>query len=484
MVPPMSNISADQPITKTESTKTENSKIQSTAFTCSPAKPTAIDGKIYTRRTQGFFQRLRRHSGIPLLLLFLLLPWFSIDGRPALLIDLPLLKVHLLWMTFWPQDGILLTVLLITAVLLLFAITVAVGRIWCGFTCPQTVWTLIFIWVEDRCEGDRQQRIKLDQAPWDRNKLLRKVTKHLLWLLISLLTSLSFVAYFYGMQDLLVDLATLQASAGACFWVLFFLWCTYLNAGWLREQVCKHMCPYARFQSVMYDEDTLLVSYDKNRGEPRRRGSSTATNKSQGDCVDCTWCVQVCPVDIDIRDGLQYACIDCGLCADACNQVMDKLDYQQGLIRFTSQRTLNGGKTQILRTRLTAYLAALVMMLGLLIYLLAIRTPLDISVVRDRGGQLYERENDKIKNIYWLEVSNRAKNTQTYELSVSGNEDFSLRGRLNFSVDKGEVYLQAIEVLLKEDALSSKREELTIIVRSLSEPEVVIHESTSFIGPD
>lgn len=237
--------------------------------------------KIYARSVKGFYQRLRRYTGIPLLAAYFFIPWFSIADRPAVLFDLTAQQFHIFWMTFWPQDGILLTWILIMAAFLLFTVTVFVGRVWCGFTCPQTVWSLMFSWAETLCEGDRNQRIKLEKQPWSINNVLRKAGKHSIWLGIALATGLTFAGYFYGIRDLVIEMVTLQASAIACFWVLFFLLCTYLNAGWLREKVCQHMCPYSRFQSVMYDKNTLTVTYDASRGESRGGTKKYGRSQSQ-----------------------------------------------------------------------------------------------------------------------------------------------------------------------------------------------------------
>jgi len=298
--------------------------------------------KIYTRSLEGFYRSLRRWTWIPMLASYFLIPWLSINGRQAVWFDLAERKFHIFWLTLWPQDLPFLAALLIISAFGLFTITNLAGRVWCGFSCPQTVWTSMFIAIEEWFEGDRNKRIKLDAQPWTLNKLSRKSAVQLCWLLLSLATGLTFVGYFNPIRDLVPDLFQLSISGAALFWMLLFTALTWANAGLMREQICLYVCPYARFQSVMFDSDTLIVSYDKARGESRgsRKIRQDPAELGLGDCVDCTLCVQVCPTGIDIRDGLQYECISCGLCIDACNTVMEKMHYPTGLISFTTENVL------------------------------------------------------------------------------------------------------------------------------------------------
>jgi len=441
--------------------------------------------KIYVRSVKGFYQRLRRYTGIPLLAAYFLTPWFSIADRPAVLFNLTAQKFHIFWLTFWPQDSIFLTLLLIMAAFLLLTVTVFVGRVWCGFTCPQTIWSLMFSWAENKCEGDRNQRIKLDKQPWSMNKALRRIAKHTIWLVISLATGLTFVGYFYGIQDLIVEVATLKANGIACFWISFFLVCTYINAGWLREKVCQHMCPYARFQSVMYDKNTLTVTYDAVRGESRGARKNNQDYKAMrlGDCLDCHWCVQVCPVDIDIRDGLQYACIDCGLCIDACNNVMDKVGYQPGLIRFTSQGALETGKNTIFRPLLAGYLTALVAVAGLFAYGLGEINTVGLDVARDRGSKLFHRKNGGIENVYTVKIRNKNRDVMRFQLSVDGQQNYQLESPEIITVDKGEVRVFPVRIWLSQREVKNRSEHLNIVVHSIEKPELGAKQKTSFIGP-
>lgn len=454
----------------------------------------ASDKKIYTRKISGFYQRIRRYTGIPLMLGFLLLPWLSIDGRPAVLFDLPSREFHVLWITFWPQDFMLLAWLLIIAAFTLFTVTVLLGRVWCGFTCPQTVWTLIFIAVEHVCEGDRNKRIKLDKQQWNAEKVLRKGSKHAVWVLIAFITGATFIGYFTPIRELLLGFIPHRAQSGivyfdvapvAAFWTLFFAGMTYLNAGWMREQVCKYMCPYARFQSVMYDRDTLAVHYDAKRGEkrgPRKPGDAYKAN-GLGDCIDCSWCVQVCPVDIDIRDGLQYECINCGLCVDACNAVMDKMSYPRGLIRYTSEDELETGKTKFWRPRLFGYVAAVLAMSAVFAFTIATRTPTSIDILRDRGARLYRLVGDEVQNVYSVKINNMDARPHTYDIKVAGELPFAIGGYRPVEILPGEVFTVPLRISILSSALTSEKTDLRLIVQSREDSAITAEETTVFMGP-
>ena len=445
------------------------------------------EDKIYTRHIRGFFTRVRKYTGLPLLAAFFFLPWLNIEGRQAVLFDLPERKFHIFWTTFGPQDGFLLAWLLIISAFALFAVTTWLGRVWCGFTCPQTVWTMMFMWAERVCEGDRAKRMKLDAAPWSAEKVLRKGGTHALWLFIALATSLAFVGYFYGIRDLVVDLATFSAHPQAVFWVAFFTFATYMNAGFLREQVCKYMCPYARFQSVMYDKDTLAVYYDARRGEargPRKKGVDYKA-QGMGDCIDCYWCVQVCPVDIDIRDGMQYECINCGLCVDACNSVMDKMQYPRGLIRFTSEDELETGKTQFLRPRLFGYAAILLLMIGLLANQIISRSPVQAEVLRDRGARMYRLSQGMVQNVYTVKINNMDQKPHEFEVRIEGKDgyDYSLRMQRGVRVAPGEIYSVPIRVSVPEEQLQEAKHDIDIVIQAKDAPELGDKHRTVFIGP-
>jgi cytochrome c oxidase accessory protein FixG len=455
-----------------------------------PAEVAEIDlyqrrEKIYTRKIEGFYQRVRLFSGWPLLLGYLLLPWLNWDGRQAVLFDLPARKFHILGLTFWPQDFPMLAFLLIIAAYSLFAVTTFAGRIWCGYTCPQTVWTSIFMWLEQKTEGSRNQRMKLDKAPWSVNKLARKTAKHGSWLFVGFITGMTFVGYFYPIKDLVYDLATLSAGKWQLLWTVFFTVATYINAGWMREQVCKYMCPYARFQSVMFDQDTLIVSYDPTRGEPRgsRKRNIDHQELELGECIDCELCKQVCPTGIDIRDGLQYECIGCALCIDACNSVMDKMQYPRGLIRYTSEHELQGGTTHWLRPRIIGYVVVLCLMVGVFWYNVITRIPLELTTIRDRNQLYVTTDTGAIENIYTLHLVNMDTASHEFEISISGVEGASIIGATSHVLDGGEARSISLRVRAEPDVLTLPSTELDFRAVATDMPSLRATSESRFMKP-
>jgi cytochrome c oxidase accessory protein FixG len=446
--------------------------------------PAQAGGAIHTRSFTGVFRNLRLYGAGCLFLLFFGTAWLNWGERQAVLWDLAGRKFYIFGATFWPQDFILLSALLIIAAFGLFFITVFAGRVWCGYSCPQSVWTWVFMWVEKHTEGERHQRIKLDAAPWSANKLLRRGAKHGLWLAVSLATALAFVGYFTPVRQLVSDLLHFALDPSTSFWLLFFTAATYLNAGWLRESVCLHMCPYSRFQSVMFDQDTLLVSYDSARGEgrgPRKKGAAYQA-EGLGDCIDCTLCVQVCPTGIDIRDGLQLDCISCGACIDACDSVMDKMGYARGLVRYSSERAMAGGKTQWLRPTLLAYAAALVAMLGAFVWALDTRPLVSLDVTKDRG--LY-RENaaGQIENIYTLKVINKTQQPRRYVLSLLEPGDFALQGSRELQLAPGEIVDLPLSVALTAPRAASASQVLHFQVAERDNPQTRVSTASTFVSP-
>ena len=436
--------------------------------------------KIYTRKIEGFFQRIRLFTGWPLLLGYLFLPWLSWDGRQSVLFDLPARKFHILGLTFWPQDFPMLAFLLIIAAYSLFAVTTFAGRIWCGYTCPQTVWTSIFMWLEQNTEGSRNQRMRLDKAPWSAEKLMKKSAKHISWLFVGFITGLTFVGYFYPIKDLVYDLATFNANGWGVFWTFFFTFATYINAGWMREQVCIYMCPYARFQAVMFDQDTLIVSYDPGRGEPRGSRKRTADIKELdlGECIDCELCIQVCPTGIDIRNGLQYECIGCALCIDACDSVMDKMQYPRGLIRYTSEHQLQGGNTHWLRPRIIGYAVVLCLMVGVFWYNMLSRIPLELTIIRDRNQLYVTTDSGAIDNIYTLQLVNMDDNMHEFEISIAGIEGAQLIGDSLHTLNGGEVRSISIRVRAEPGSLDKPSTKLDFRAEATDMPSLqAVHES-------
>ncbi len=441
--------------------------------------------KIYTRKIEGYFQRLRLYTGWPLLLGYLLVPWFSLAGQQAVLFDLPARKFHILGLTFWPQDFPMLAFLLIISAFALFAVTTFAGRIWCGYTCPQTVWTSIFMWLEQKTEGSRNQRIKLDKAQWSIEKLARKVGKHGSWLFVGFVTGFTFVGYFYPIKDLLFALTSFEVSGWALFWIIFFTVATYINAGWLREQVCMYMCPYARFQSVMFDQDTLIVSYDKKRGDPRgsRKRDAVPAELGLGECVDCELCVQVCPTGIDIRNGLQYECIGCALCVDACDSVMDKMEYPRGLIRYTSEHQLEGGTTHWLRPRIIGYVVVLLLMVGVFSYNMLSRIPLELTIIRDRNQLYVTTDSGAIDNIYTLQLVNMDTNMHEFAISISGIEGATIIGEIMHTLNGGEIRTINIRVRARPEALEKPSSELDFRAVATDMPSLQVLSESRFIKP-
>ena len=387
----------------------------------------AVRQAIYPRAVSGWFANWRIGLVVFTQLLYYGLPWLSWDGRQAVLFDLAARKFYILGLVLWPQDFIYLTGLLVISAFSLFLFTAVAGRLWCGYACPQTVYTEMFMWIARKIEGDRPKQIKLDKLPWNVEKLSKKTAKHVAWLVLSLWTGFTFVGYFVPIQELAVSFAQWTLGSWEIFWIFFYGLATYGNAGFMREQVCIYMCPYGRFQSVMFDADTLTVTYDVNRGEPRgSRAKAVDYQAAQlGSCVDCGICVQVCPTDIDIRDGLQYECIGCAACVDACDQVMDKMGYPRGLIRYTTENVINGKYTDsgilshMLRPRTLIYSVVLLAIVSTFSITLFNRVPLRVDAIRDRIA-IRETAEGWIENVYRLQIINMDDKPHRFVISVSG----------------------------------------------------------------
>lgn len=397
---------------------------------------TESSAKLHPRSVSGRYSRLRWALVWLTQLLFYGLPWLNWNGRQAVLFDLDARRFYLFELVLYPQDFIYLALLLVICALGLFFVTAVAGRVWCGFACPQTVYTAIYLWVERLFEGERSARIRLDAAPWTPAKIARKAGKQAVWIAIGLWTGLSFVGYFTPIQTLLGLVISLNTGPWESFWIGGYGLATYGNAGYLREQVCKHMCPYGRFQSVMFDRDTLIIGYDAARGETRGSRARTADARAlgQGDCIDCTLCVQVCPTGIDIRNGLQSNCIGCAACIDACDAVMDKMNSPRGLIRYASQRGLEQGwgrdalLKRALRPRVLIYGGLLLAISAAFVVSLSLRPPLRVDVIRDRGVLARWVEQGAVENVYRLHLMNAQERTQRYRIGVAGQSGLTLAG--------------------------------------------------------
>lgn len=441
--------------------------------------------KVYPREVHGMFALLRVLSVIGLLGIFYGLPWLEWQGRQAVLLDLPARKFYIFGLTLWPQDFLYLTFLLLIAALGLFFFTALAGRLWCGYACPQTVWTETFLWIERLVEGSRIQQMRLDKAPLTPRKFRIKATKHAIWIVFSLFTGFTFVAYFTPAKELAHNLASLQTGPWETFWLLFYGFATYGNAGWMREQVCKYMCPYARFQSAMFDDDTLIISYDEKRGEPRgpRRPGSDHRSAGLGDCINCTLCVQVCPTGIDIRNGLQYECIGCSACIDVCNDVMDKMDYPQGLIRYTTQNAMQGKQSRVIRPRIIIYALILLTVISVFGFLLAQRIPIGLDVIRDRN-QLYRETAGLIENVYTLKVLNMDDRLHEYELGVEGIPGLRLEtDHIPIAVDGGRVADVVVRLRADEADLHARSTDIVFTLQAVDNRKLLIREQAKFLGP-
>ena len=381
--------------------------------------------KVQARATQGRFTRWRWASLLATQLFFFVLPWLNWHGRQMVRFDLEAKRFYLGSLILLPQDLIYLTGLLVFCAMGLFVVTTLWGRVWCGFSCPQTVYTALFMWVEQRCEGDRYQRMKLDRSGWGVDKIWRRGGKHLAWVAIAGWTGLTFVGWFSPMREITHELFTGSLGFWDAFWSVFYGGFCYLNAGMLREQVCLHMCPYGRFQGALMDADTRIVAYDAKRGEPRGAHRRDGDNTSQGSCIDCTVCVQVCPTGIDIRDGLQPACIACGLCIDACDGIMDKVGQPRGLVRLATQRQLAGndagqGVSLWARHRVSVYTVLMAALTFALLWAVVQRPDIRVDVIRDRGVMSRIADDGAVENVYRLQLMNQTDAPQRLQIGVSG----------------------------------------------------------------
>jgi len=455
-----------------------------------PEKPGAGESlyrkepKIYARQVKGTFARLRVIAVWVLLGLYYVLPWLNINGNQAVLFDLPARKFYILGLTFWPQDFVYLALLMITAGLSLFFFTALAGRLWCGFACPQTVWTETFMWIEQWVEGDRAKRMKLDKAPWTADKIMRKSAKQALWILFAAWTGFTFVGFFSPIRELGTNIASLSLGPWETFWIVFYSFATYGNAGFLREQVCKYMCPYARFQSAMFDKDTLIISYDPERGEPRggRRKKDNPAEKGLGDCINCTLCVQVCPTGIDIRNGLQYECIACAACIDVCDQVMDKMEYPRGLIRYTTEHSLKHKTKHVIRPRIIIYGVLLIAILGGTIWSMTHRVPLRADLIRDRNALYRELPGNLVENVYTLKITNMDNAPHRYDMRVLNNDAVEIDMDKPLSLQAEEVLGVSVRLRIPRSA-GQGVQTLDIEFQSQDDPSIRIETTAKALMP-
>jgi cytochrome c oxidase accessory protein FixG len=450
--------------------------------------------EIYPRQKIGdrlaYFQKWRWALVWITQIVYYGLPWLQWNGRQAVLFDLAARKFYIFGLVLWPQDIIFLTAILIISALALFLFTAVGGRLWCGYACPQTVYTEIFMWIERRIEGDRSQRMRLDAEPMSARKAALKSAKHAAWIAVALWTGFTFVGYFTPIRELGADVLRLDIGGWSAFWILFYGFATYGNAGWMREQVCKYMCPYARFQSAMFDPDTLIITYDRARGEPRGAWNKRQDRKATGlgDCVDCGLCVQVCPTGIDIRNGLQYECIGCAACIDACNYVMDKVGLPRGLIRYSTERAIEGHYgaagiwKRVLRPRVLVYASILAAITTALVVALALRVPLKVDVIRDRGSLAREVDTGWIENAYRLQVMNTSERGRVYTVRAEGLDGLAVASQTVFEVPAATTMSVPLRLQAPPEAVAPGSHRVYVEIIAQDDPSIRVREKTTFLG--
>jgi len=451
----------------------------------------AIRQKIQPRAVHGVFANWRIALVLITQAVYYGLPWLRWDDRQAVLFDLAARKFYIFGLVFWPQDFIYLTGILILSALALFLFTAVAGRLWCGYACPQTVYTEVFMWVEEWLEGDHLARKKLDKSPWNANKLRKRGLKHAVWFTLALWTGFTFVGYFTPIKELAAGMLSASLGPWETFWILFYGFATWGNAGFMREQVCKYMCPYARFQSVMFDSDTLTVTYDNSIGEPRGPRGKKVDYKAKGlgTCVDCGVCVQVCPTGIDIRNGLQYECIGCAACIDGCDQIMDKMGYPRGLIRYTTENVIKGKYPDsgilrhVLRTRTLIYTALMLVISSAFVYSLATRVPLRVDVVRDRVALSKETDDGMIENVYRLQLINKDNQSHQYTLNAAGIPGLRvITSTLPVTARELETLEIPVSLIADPVDLKGRSIEVTFTIQSVDDPGIKQEVTTKFFN--
>ncbi len=446
--------------------------------------------KVYARSVRGLFNNWRWIMVWFTQALFYGLCWLDWGDRQAVLFHLVERKFYIFGMVFWPQDAIYLAVLLVISAYLLFLVTAIGGRLFCGYACPQTVYTEIFMWIERKIEGDRPARMKLDAQPLSARKFRLKLVKHLLWAAVALWTGFTFVGYFTPIRELVASVGAFSLGSWEIFWIFFYSGFLYLMAGFMREQMCKYLCPYARFQSVMFDPDTLIIGYDPERGEPRgprRKNADPALH--QGDCIDCGLCVQVCPTGIDIRKGLQLECIACAACIDACDEVMDKVKLPRGLIRYSTENALArhySGRdivVHLLRPRTLIYATILLLLVGATLWSLATRMPLKVDVIRDRATLYREADDEQIENVFQLHVKNTDEAPHRNAVAVAGIDGIKIVGEQMLEVPAASNRNFVVVASVKDGVAPKGSNKIVFDVRALENDRIAVQEKSTFYMP-
>ncbi|MDP6164260.1 MAG: cytochrome c oxidase accessory protein CcoG [Candidatus Thioglobus sp.] len=453
--------------------------------------------KVYPKRVWGKYRKIKWLLMFITLGIYYLAPWVRWDrgfNAPdqAILIDIPNSRAYFFFIEIWPQEVYYITGLLIIAAVGLFFVTSLFGRAWCGYICPQTVWTDLFVWVERIFQGDRQKRMKLDQSSLSFNKFWRKLATHLTWIFIGLITGGAWVFYYNDAPTLMSQILNFDVPWSVTGWIIALTGSTYLLAGFGREQVCNYMCPYARFQSAMFDEKSLIICYDESRGEPRSPFKKGTSWQGRGHCIDCKICVHVCPAGIDIRNGLQMECIACGMCIDACNNVMDKLSLPRGLVRYDTelnQKLLEKNrekKINIWRKRTIFYLSILLITSSIMFYGLNSRSPIELHVLHDRNPMFVQLKAHKIRNGYDIKILNKTHEDKVYALTVSGLEraEIKVLGAGNISPENLKVFADSVghfRVFLTSYKQEHLRQNLTFYVEDVK-TKIIQQKNSIFVS--
>lgn len=443
---------------------------------------------IHAKRMPGFFRTFKNRAQLALWLPFFLLPYLRWNGKQAILFDIDHNQFHFFNLTVLPQDIWMLSLILLVAAMTLFAVTSVASRVWCGYFCFQTAWTDWFTWLENKIEGNPTTRRKLDEAPWSFDKLKKKGLKHLIWMLISLLTGISFSIWFVDAFDYWNRLLHLQLPLVGWVVLIMFFFGTYLLAGFLREQVCFWLCPYARIQGVMSDNQTILPTYDYTRGEPRgklRRGGEVVA--PQGDCIDCFQCVQVCPTGVDIRNGQQLGCITCGLCIDACDVVMDKIGKPRGLIRYASLDELSGKprKEMYQHPRTLVYIAIILLALGGIVWGLTHMGAMTLKVVHERQPLFVQMSDGSVQNKYDFKVLNKTNRDMQVKVSAEGGvaDQVIIGAGKQRLARHGKSTTFTIFVKAPAKGLGKDVVPIQFRVESVEDPNVFAEYTSKFYGP-
>lgn len=439
------------------------------------------DETIHAKRMPGTFRKLKWYIST-LWLIYFLSPYLRWDGQQAILFDIPNRQFHMFAVTVHPQDVWMLSLILILMAMTLFGVTAVAGRVFCGYFCFQTIWTDVFTWIEEKIEGLPQQRRKLDKAPLNGEKIRKKLLKHSLWLIIAMLTGVSFAAYFTDAYQLWADYFSLQAHISAWIVLLMFTLGTYFLAGFLREQTCFWLCPYARIQGVMYDKTTILPTYDAVRGEPRGK----VKDQDRGACIDCRMCVAVCPTGIDIRQGQQEGCITCGLCIDACDSIMDKVDQPHGLVRYASLNELEGklDKPILKRPRVIIYSSIILAAFIGVIYGLSTISAIDWHVLHQRQPLYTLMSDGSVQNKFTFKVLNKTGEDMQVRIHAEGIEGLTTTGldqAFTLRADKlvpFDAYARAKPAMLPEENTP-----LTFILTTQTEPPLEFRYESAMIRP-